>query len=151
MVERSLPTPEVHGSNSVIDKTLYRTFTVNYIEKTKKRSGMTHFWKMLRSIFLQVKNVFGGKFNNGSKWTSLSLPKLTKKMFYFEFRKQQQRRRRQFTNDISSGKNADLKESGTRREIFLNNKIVEAVFCSEHKLHSTKLRFTKMFPKARLL
>ena len=72
-------------------------------------------------------------------------------MFYFEFRKQQQRRRRQFTNDISSGKNADLKESGTRREIFLNNKIVEAVFCSEHKLHSTKLRFTKMFPKARLL
>ena len=35
LVERSLPIPEVHGSNPVIRKNLYRTFTVNCIEKTK--------------------------------------------------------------------------------------------------------------------
>ena len=48
LVERSLPIPEVHGSNPVISKNLYRTFTVNCIEKTKikkKRPGMAHFFK----------------------------------------------------------------------------------------------------------
>ena len=39
LVERSLPTPEIRGSNPVIGKLLYRTFnclsTVNCIEKTK--------------------------------------------------------------------------------------------------------------------
>ena len=32
MVERSLPIPEVRGSNPVIDKKLYRTLTVNCIK-----------------------------------------------------------------------------------------------------------------------
>ena len=48
LVERSLPIPEVRGSNPVIGKNLYRTFTVNCIEKTKikkKRPGMAHFLK----------------------------------------------------------------------------------------------------------
>ena len=31
LVERSLPTPKVHGSNPVIGKKLYLTFTVNCI------------------------------------------------------------------------------------------------------------------------
>ena len=47
LVERSLPIPEVRGSNPVIGKNLYRTFTVNCIEKTKikkKRPGMAHFF-----------------------------------------------------------------------------------------------------------
>ena len=35
LVEQLLPIPEVHGSNPVIGKTLYCTFTVNCIEKTK--------------------------------------------------------------------------------------------------------------------
>ena len=36
MVERSLPTPEVHSLNPVIGKLLSRTFvTVNFIEKSK--------------------------------------------------------------------------------------------------------------------
>ena len=46
LVEQSLPFPEVRGSNPVIGKNLYGTFTVNYIEKTKikkKRPGMAHF------------------------------------------------------------------------------------------------------------
>ena len=46
LVERSLPIPEVRGSNPVISKNLYRTFTVNCIEKTKikkKRPGIAHF------------------------------------------------------------------------------------------------------------
>ena len=50
LVERSLPIPEVRGSNPVIGKNLYRTFTVNCIEKTKikkKRPGMAHFKKKL--------------------------------------------------------------------------------------------------------
>ena len=37
LVERLLPIPEVRGSNPVIGKNLYRTFTVNCIEKTRKR------------------------------------------------------------------------------------------------------------------
>ena len=48
LVEQSLLIPEVRGSNPVIGKNLYRTFTVNCIEKTKikkKRPGMTHFKK----------------------------------------------------------------------------------------------------------
>ena len=48
LVERLLPIPEVRGSNPVIGKNLYRTFTVNCIEKTKinkKRPGMAHFKK----------------------------------------------------------------------------------------------------------
>ena len=46
LVERSLSIPEVRGSNPVIGKILYWTFTVNCIEKTKikkKRPGMAHF------------------------------------------------------------------------------------------------------------
>ena len=35
LVERSLPNPEVRGSNQVIGKNLYWTFTVNCIKKTK--------------------------------------------------------------------------------------------------------------------
>ena len=35
LVERLLPIPEVHGSNPVIGKKIYCTFTVNCIEKTK--------------------------------------------------------------------------------------------------------------------
>ena len=52
LIERSLPTSEVRGSNPVIVKLLYRTFNclpaVNCIEKTKiekKRPGMAHFLK----------------------------------------------------------------------------------------------------------
>ena len=50
LVERSLPTPEVRGSNPVIGKLLsdIYLFTDNYIEKTKikkKRPGMAHFLK----------------------------------------------------------------------------------------------------------
>ena len=33
-VERSLPIPEVHGSNRVIGKNLYRIFSVKCIKKT---------------------------------------------------------------------------------------------------------------------
>ena len=50
LVERSLPISEVRGSNPVIGKNLYRTFTVNCIEKTKikkKRPGNAHFLKDL--------------------------------------------------------------------------------------------------------
>ena len=44
LVERSLPIPEVHDSNPVIGKKLYRTFTVSFVEKSKiKRPGMAHF------------------------------------------------------------------------------------------------------------
>ena len=46
LVEPLLPIPEVRGSNPVVGKTLYLTFTVNCIEKTKikkKRLGMVHF------------------------------------------------------------------------------------------------------------
>ena len=40
LVERSIPIPEVRGSNPVIGKNLFWTFTVNCIEKTKmKKSG----------------------------------------------------------------------------------------------------------------
>ena len=48
LVEQSLPIPEVRGSNPVISKNLYRTFTVNCIENTKikkKRPGTAHFYK----------------------------------------------------------------------------------------------------------
>ena len=48
LVERSLPIPEVHGSNPVISKNLYWTFTANFIEKMtirNKRLGMAHFFK----------------------------------------------------------------------------------------------------------
>ena len=51
MVERSLPIPEVCGSNPFIVKNLYWTLTVNCIEKTKikkKRPWMAHFLKNSR-------------------------------------------------------------------------------------------------------
>ena len=35
LAEWSLPIPEVRGSNPVIDKLLYCTFTINCIDKTK--------------------------------------------------------------------------------------------------------------------
>ena len=47
LVERLLPIPEVDGSNAVIGKKLYLTFTVNYIEKTKikkKRPGLANYF-----------------------------------------------------------------------------------------------------------
>ena len=48
MVKRSLPAPELRGSNPVIGKLLYieRLFTFNCVEKTKikkKKQGMAHF------------------------------------------------------------------------------------------------------------
>ena len=47
LVEWSIPTPEVRGSNPVISKTsIEHLYTVNCIEKTKikkKRPGMDHF------------------------------------------------------------------------------------------------------------
>ena len=46
LVERSLPIPEVRGSNPVIGKYLYWTFTLSCIEKTKikkKMPGMARF------------------------------------------------------------------------------------------------------------
>ena len=46
LVEQSLPMPEVRSLNPVTGKNVYRTFTVNCIDRTKikkKRSGMTHF------------------------------------------------------------------------------------------------------------
>ena len=52
LVEWSLLTPKVPGSNPVIDKLFYRTFvyhTVNCDEKTKimkKRPGMAHLKTM---------------------------------------------------------------------------------------------------------
>ena len=48
LVERSLPIPEVRGSNPVIGKNIQLTFTVNSIEKTKinkKWPRMAHFYK----------------------------------------------------------------------------------------------------------
>ena len=47
LVERLLTTPEVRSSNPVIDKNVYWTFTVNWIEKMKmkkKRPGLAHFF-----------------------------------------------------------------------------------------------------------
>ena len=42
LVERSLPIPEVHGSNPVLDKIcIENLFTVNCIEKTKIRKKET--------------------------------------------------------------------------------------------------------------
>ena len=49
LVERSIPIPEVRGSNPVIGKNLFWTFTVRCIEKTKikkKRSGLAHLKKI---------------------------------------------------------------------------------------------------------
>ena len=50
LVERSLPTPEIHGSIPVIGNFLFRTF-VNLLpnvlkrqKEKKKRSGMAHFF-----------------------------------------------------------------------------------------------------------
>ena len=47
LVERSLPTPEVHGSNPVIGKKIHLMFSVNCIEKTKikkKEAGIGPFF-----------------------------------------------------------------------------------------------------------
>ena len=59
LVEQSLPIPEVHDSNPVIGKKLYRTFTVSFVEKSKikkKRPGMAHFNNiekfMQRGVFM---------------------------------------------------------------------------------------------------
>ena len=51
LVERLLPIPEVCGSNPVIGKNIYRTFTVNCTEKTKikkKRPRMAPFFFKLK-------------------------------------------------------------------------------------------------------
>ena len=58
-VERSIPIPEVRGSNPIMGKNLYLTFTVNCIEKTKikkKRSGMAHLKKPF--LLAQLTNQF---------------------------------------------------------------------------------------------
>ena len=52
LVKQSLQIPEVRGSNAVIGKKLFRTFTVNFIEKTKikkKRLGKVRFL-ILRAV-----------------------------------------------------------------------------------------------------
>ena len=57
LVEQSLPTPEVRGSNKAIGKNLCWTFTVNCIEKTKikkKEAGNGPFFKKLTSPATKV-------------------------------------------------------------------------------------------------
>ena len=52
-VERLLPIPEIRGSNPVIGKNLYSTFTVNCIEKPKikqKWPGMANLKKHVNDI-----------------------------------------------------------------------------------------------------
>ena len=62
LVERSLPIPEVQGSNPVIGKNLNWTmFTVNCFKKTKikkKRPGMAH-----------LKNILQGKIEDFESWS----------------------------------------------------------------------------------
>ena len=58
LVERSLPTPEIRGSNPVIGKLLYRTFnclsTVNCIEKTKiKKKEAGNFQSFLDFVLFK--------------------------------------------------------------------------------------------------
>ena len=60
LVERSLPTPEIRGSNPVIGKLLYQTFnclsTVSCIEKTKlkkKEAGNGPFLKEKKTCHRQ--------------------------------------------------------------------------------------------------
>ena len=49
LVERSLPTPEIHGWNPIIGKVLFTKLSTNcFIEKAeikKKRPGMAHLKK----------------------------------------------------------------------------------------------------------
>ena len=56
LVERSLPTPEVHGSNLVIVKLLYRTFGFLQlkikVENNEKEAGNGPFKKTLSSIYV---------------------------------------------------------------------------------------------------
>ena len=62
LVERSLPIPEVRGSNPVSDKKYIEHFTVNCIEKTKikkKRPGRAHFFK---KVIWQAKHSFAHLF-----------------------------------------------------------------------------------------
>ena len=58
LVERSLPTSEVRGSNPAIGNFyIEHLFTVNCVEKTKikkKRSGMAHFFKKILTWRLSV-------------------------------------------------------------------------------------------------
>ena len=61
VVDRSLPTPEVHCSNPVIGKNLYWMLTVSCIEKTKKKiketgNGLNSLDKILSDIHLFTVN-----------------------------------------------------------------------------------------------
>ena len=57
LVERSLPIPEVRGSNPVIGKKLYQTLTVNCIEKTKiKKRGRE--WPIFKKITFPNSDAF---------------------------------------------------------------------------------------------
>ena len=53
LVERSLPIPEVRGSNPVIGKIYWTFFTVNCIEKTKIKKKEARNGPFLKT-FLQV-------------------------------------------------------------------------------------------------
>ena len=59
LVKRLLPIPEVRGSNPVFGKNSYRTFSVNCIEKTKKRPGMAHLKNKCFSEFNRRKMYLG--------------------------------------------------------------------------------------------
>ena len=50
LVEQSLPSSEIRGSNPVIGKNLYSTCTVNCYEKTKKRPRKTSVDKNRQSM-----------------------------------------------------------------------------------------------------
>ena len=51
LVERLLPTSEVHGSNPVIGNNFYWMLTVNCIEKTKRKRGRERPIKKVLLLF----------------------------------------------------------------------------------------------------
>ena len=62
LVEHLLPIPEVQGSNLVIAKNLYWTFSVNCIEKTKikkNRPGMAHLKNLITTWSCLFDNKIG--------------------------------------------------------------------------------------------
>ena len=65
LVERSLPTPEVHGSNLVIVKLLYRTFGFLQlkikVENNEKEAGNGPFKKTLSSIYVFIHELVSEK------------------------------------------------------------------------------------------
>ena len=78
LVERSLPIPEVRGSNPIIDKKLYLYWTFVYcqlcIEKTKikkKRPGMAHLKKLPRRTRFQLRTSGNWSSNWDAAWFCL--------------------------------------------------------------------------------